>query len=140
MFYKNLFKSVACIAILILMTSCGGLKTKEVILDDCIKIPAQSIKLAVNDYSDEEETDIDLESTITIEALKDSHGTVYMKLYDKDDVELIKLIGDELPKDAGQKKKCNFGLSWLEEKTKEELNDIIQQTDHVKFESNLSKD
>lgn len=120
---------------LIVLTSCGGVKTEEVVLEDCVKIPAQSLNFSIKDYSDEEEESYNLECMVIIETLKELHwgAAITMHLYDKDDVELIYLKDSDLPK-QGEKKKCDFGLTLGNaDKTKKELQEIISQTQSVKF-------
>lgn len=122
-------------AMLILLTSCGGVKTKEVVLEDCVKIPAQNLSFAIKDCSYEDEVEYNLECLVIVETLKELRWTaaINMHLYDKNDVELIYLRDSDLP-EQGEKKKCDFGLTWGNSgKSKEELQEIISQTKYVKF-------
>lgn len=120
---------------LIVLTSCGGAKTEEIVLEDCVKIPAQSLSFSVKDLSDEDEKQYNLECMVIVEALKelDWRAAITMHLYDKDGVELIYLRDSDLPK-QGEKKKCDFGLTWGNaDKSEKELQEIISQTRSVKF-------
>ena len=135
MFYKNLLKGVVAVMMLMVVTSCSGVKMEEVVLDDCVKIPAQSLDFSIKDYSDEDGEDYNLECIVIVESLKELSwmASVTMHLYDKDDVELIYLKDSDLPK-QGEKKKCDFGLTLGNgDKSKKELQEIVSQTKYVKF-------
>ena len=120
---------------LTVFTSCGGVKTDEVVIEDCVKIPAQSLNFSIKDYSDEDGEAYNLECTITVESLKELFwaASITMHLYDKDDVELIYLKDSDLP-NSDEKKKCDFGLTLGNaDKTKKELQEVVSQTKYVKF-------
>lgn len=120
---------------LTVFTSCGGVKTDEVVIEDCVKIPAQSLNFSIKDYSDEDGEAYNMECTLTVETLKELFwaASITMHLYDKDDVELIYLKDSDLP-NSGEKKKCNFGLTLGNaDKTKKELQEVVSQTKYVKF-------
>lgn len=137
MFYNNLLKGVVFMMALMVFTSCGGVKTEEVMLEDCVKIPAQSLNFSIKDYGDEDGEDYNLECMVTVETLKELFwaASITMHLYDKNDVELIylKSSGSDLP-NQGEKKKCDFGLTLGNSgKTKRELQEVVSQTKYVKF-------
>ena len=139
MFYSNLLKGVAIVAMAVVLTSCGGVKTQEVVLEEIVKIPSQKIEFSIKEFNTKKGTFYFLQSSsVVIEALKDVSwiGKIYIRLYDKDGVELIALMENELPEKAGEKKKCEFSSTFGDcDKSKRELKDIIKQTKSVEFRS-----
>ena len=141
MFYSNLLKGVAIVAMAVVLTSCGGVKTQEVILKDCVKIAKQRVELKIT-----EEIDVDsgqkeayLDANLKVEALKDINWgwgkRVKMLLLDKDGVELIYLVSDDEPEKKGAKKMVAFGQTLgTSDKNKKELEDIVSNTKSVAFE------
>lgn len=142
MINSNLLKGLATIAVTLILTSCGGIKTKEVILEDCVKIPSQRLNLELMDYSDEEEEDFDIEVAVKMEALEDikwkSNSVVKMQLLDENGKRLTTLIQDEVPEKKGDKVVSIFSLTLSSYgEGKEELEKIIANTRDVKFKSDI---
>ena len=142
MINSNLLKGLATIAVTLLLTSCVGIKTKEVILEDCVKIPSQRLNLELMDYSDEEEEDFDIEVAVKMEALEDikwkSNSVVKMQLLDENGKRLTTLIQDEVPEKKGDKVVSIFSLTLSSYgEGKEELEKIIANTRDVKFKSDI---
>ncbi len=137
MYYSNLLKGLAIIAMVVGLSSCGGVKTKEVNLNDCVKIQKQKITFQVTEEVYDGEKDVYLDSYVKVEALadvKEGKDRIRMRLFDKDDTELIYLVG-RVPESKGTKERVEFGLTWGNDgKTKESLEEIVAETKKVTFE------
>ena len=136
MFYSNLFKGVAVLAMIVGITACGGPKTDEVVLEDCVKIAEQSFDFSITEVIDDGETEHDMQCRVLVETLQDLNwqATIKMKLCDKSGAELIYLICSDIPEKKGEKKWVDFGLTWgNSDKSKSELENILKQTKSVQF-------
>ena len=114
MFYSNLFKGAAVLAMIFGLTACGGVKTEEVVLEDCVKIPEQSFDFSITEEIDDGETECDMQCRVLVEALQDLNwgARIEMKLCDEVGAELIYLMGSDIPKKKGEKTWVDFGLTW----------------------------
>lgn len=136
MFYSNLFKGVAVLAMIFGLTACGGVKTDEVVLEDCVKIAEQSFNFSITEEIDDGETECDMQCRVLVEALQDPdwRASIKMKLCDEVGAELIYLICSDIPDKKGEKKWVDFGLTWGNSgRSKSELENILKQTKSVKF-------
>ena len=134
--FKPLLRFAAILAATAFLTSCGGLKTKDVVLDETIKIMKQDLSVEVYEEQDEDELYLDLIAPVKIEFLKDfDSSNISMYLFDKDEVKLIELIsGTMYDKKSGDKEVVEFSMRWSEEKTKSQLQDIVKRTVTAKFD------
>ena len=138
MFYSNLFKCVAILAMILGLTSCGNgtPKTKEVVLEDRVKISAQSPDFSITEVTEDGETMGIMRCRVLVEVLQDLYWRADLKmiLYDEDGAELIYLKSDDLPKKKGDKKWIDFGLTWGNSgRSKLELEKILKQTKSIQF-------
>ena len=139
MFYSNLLKGVAIVAMAVVLTSCGGVKTQEIILKDCVKIEKQRVEFKITEEVDDGQKEAYLDANLKVEALKDIDWgwgkRVKMLLLDKDGVELIYLVSDDEPGKKGAKKMVDFCQTiGTSDKNKKELEDIVSNTKSVAFE------
>ncbi len=148
---RKILHSLAIALIALSVASCGGgAKVKEaIIVEDCIKIPKQSVPISI--YEDDGEWD--MEATIKLENIKPAdeseianYPVIIITLLDKDGVELIRMgssISNSLITTAGKKMAIEFSLPWGDEPSKERLEDIKKEartivlTDNSLFEDKL---
>lgn len=136
MFYSNLFKGVAVLAMIFGLTACGGVKTDEVVLEDCVKISEQRFNFFITEEIDDGETECNVQCRVLVETLQDPdwRASIKMKLCDEVGAELIYLKCSDIPEEKGEKKWVDFGLTWGNSgRSKSELENILKQTKSVKF-------
>lgn len=139
MFYSKLLKGAAVVAMALMLSSCGGLKTKEVVLKDCVKIQQQKLEFLITEELDEGKVDAFLDVNVKVEALKDVewgwNKRIKMCLLDKDGVELIYLVSSDAPEKKGAKKVVGFCQTLATcDKTNAQLKEIVSNTKSVSFE------
>ena len=125
-----------------MLISCGGVRTDDVVLEDCIKIPAQKIELIITENTYKGETVVYLDADVTIENVDVIENAqifpvIKMHLLDKDGVEIESLgchVGDDMLETKGLKKKEEFSSGGEDKKYYE---DIVKKTKSVRFTSEI---
>ena len=143
-FHKSIHLLMIMLTGSILSSCSGGLVKKDIIVEDCIKIPKQDGTIIV--YTDEDNNNyLDLKLKVeNIKTLKESdihrNFQIEIGLYDKDDVELIYVVDDLsrdfFTKNEGYKSFEIFSLTLgNSNRTREDLEKIKDETQSIKIKS-----
>lgn len=140
---------IMCWSAVTLSSCSGNVNVDEVILEDCIKVPAQTLTFSeIRTETEDGETFNFFETSITLEAVKildeddyDWAPSISMYLLDKNGAELLELgyeIDGALLESQGYKKLCTFGM-YTDDclKSIEQLETIIKNTKSVRFSSEI---
>ena len=136
MFYSNLLKGIACVAVSLMLTSCfGSVKSNETNFK-YVAIPEQTVEFKAKAVVDEEEKAAYLISDIVVKAHDDinlRYLNLKVTLVDKMGVELITLACADGVVEKGVLKLTEFLSEPSLTKDKNELEALVRRANSLRF-------
>lgn len=136
MFYSNLIKGIACVAVALMLTSCfGSVESKETNFK-YVAIPEQTVKFKAKEVVDEEGKAAYLISDIVVKAHDDinlRYLDLKVTLVDKMGVELITLACADGVIEKGVLKLTEFLSEPSLTKDKKELDALVRRANSLRF-------
>ena len=136
MFYSNLLKCIACVAVSLMLTSCfGSVKSNETNFK-YVAIPEQTVEFKAKAVVDEEEKAAYLISDIVVKAHDDinlRYLNLKVTLVDKMGVELITLACADGVVEKGVLKLTEFLSEPSLTKDKNELEALVRRANSLRF-------